>query len=52
MAMFAPRLQMSDLVGRSVIGHTGGASYSNEPGPLGGDGARVTCGAISVEALV
>jgi Cu-Zn family superoxide dismutase len=51
MAMFAPRLQVPDLVGRSVIVHAGGDNYSDEPSPLGGGGARVACGVIGVESL-
>jgi Cu-Zn family superoxide dismutase len=50
MAMFAPRLQVPDLVGRSVIVHAGGDNYSDQPKPLGGGGARVACGVISIEA--
>jgi Cu-Zn family superoxide dismutase len=51
MAMFAPRLQVPDLVGRSVIVHAGGDNYADEPSPLGGGGARVACGVIGVESL-
>jgi len=51
MAMFAPRLQVPDLVGRSVIVHAGGDNYSDDPNPLGGGGARVACGVIGVESL-
>ena len=51
MAMFAPRLQVPDLVGRSVIVHAGGDNYSDDPSPLGGGGARVACGVIGVESL-
>jgi Cu-Zn family superoxide dismutase len=50
MAMFAPRLQAPDLVGRSLIVHAGGDNYSDQPKPLGGGGARVACGVISVES--
>ena len=51
MAMFAPRLQVPDLVGRSLIVHAGGDNYSDDPKPLGGGGARVACGVIGVEAV-
>jgi Cu-Zn family superoxide dismutase len=50
MAMFAPRLQVPDLVGRSVIVHAGGDNYSDQPKPLGGGGARVACGVIGLES--
>jgi Cu-Zn family superoxide dismutase len=50
MAMFAPRLQVPDLVGRSVVVHADGDNYSDQPQPLGGGGARVACGVVSVES--
>jgi Cu-Zn family superoxide dismutase len=50
MAMFAPRLQVPDLVGRSVMVHADGDNYSDLPQPLGGGGARVACGVASVES--
>ncbi|MDT8386576.1 MAG: superoxide dismutase [Cu-Zn] SodC [Thiogranum sp.] len=51
MAMFAPRLQVPDLVGRSVVVHEGGDNYSDKPKPLGGGGERVACGVIAVDAI-
>ncbi|MGD2075751.1 MAG: superoxide dismutase [Cu-Zn] SodC [Gammaproteobacteria bacterium] len=51
MAMFAPRLQVPDLVGRSLMVHAGGDNYSDEPAKLGGGGARVACGVLEVDAL-
>ena len=51
MAMFAPRLQVPDLVGRAVIVHEGGDNYADVPKPLGGGGARVACGVIAVDSL-
>jgi Cu-Zn family superoxide dismutase len=51
MAMFAPRLQVTDLIGRAVIVHAGGDNYSDEPKALGGGGARVACGVIGVDAM-
>jgi len=51
MAMFAPRLQVTDLIGRAVIVHAGGDNYADEPKPLGGGGARVACGVIGIDAL-
>ena len=51
MAVVAPRLQVPDLVGRTVMIHEGGDNYSDEPKPLGGGGARVACGVIDVDQL-
>lgn len=45
-AVVAPRLAMSDVIGRSLMVHAGGDNYSDTPAPLGGGGARVACGAI------
>lgn len=42
----APRLELGDLEGRSLIIHEGGDNYSDDPEPLGGGGARVACGVI------
>lgn len=44
--LLAPRLKVSDLVGRSLIIHAGGDNYSDKPGALGGGGARVACGVV------
>jgi Cu-Zn family superoxide dismutase len=44
--VLAPRLQLSDLKGRSLIIHAGGDNYSDNPQPLGGGGARVACGVV------
>jgi Cu-Zn family superoxide dismutase len=44
MAMFAPRLKVSDLQGRALIVHQGGDNYADQPKKLGGGGARVACG--------
>ena len=51
MAMFAPRLQVPDLVGRAVMVHEGGDNYADDPKPLGGGGARVACGIIEMESM-
>jgi superoxide dismutase, Cu-Zn family len=51
MAVVAPRLQVPDLIGRTVMIHEGGDNYSDQPKPLGGGGARVACGVINVDAL-
>ena len=45
-AVTAPRLKMSDVMGRSLMIHAGGDNYSDQPAPLGGGGARVACGVI------
>lgn len=51
MAMFAPRLQTPDLVGRALIIHEGGDNYSDKPKALGGGGARVACGVVDVDDM-
>jgi Cu-Zn family superoxide dismutase len=51
MAVVAPRLQVPDLIGHTVMIHEGGDNYSDQPKPLGGAGARVACGVIGVDAL-
>jgi len=43
---FAPRLKTSDLEGRAIVIHAGGDTYSDQPAPLGGGGARVACGGV------
>ena len=43
---WAPRLKTSDLVGRSIVIHSGGDTYADAPKPLGGGGARVACGVV------
>jgi Cu-Zn family superoxide dismutase len=42
----APRLELADLLGRSLMIHAEGDNYSDAPKPLGGGGARVACGVI------
>lgn len=49
-AMYAPRLSTTDLVGRAIMVHTGGDNYSDQPEKLGGGGARVACGVVQVGA--
>lgn len=44
--VFAPRLKLSDLKGRSLMIHAGGDNYSDIPQKLGGGGARMACGVI------
>jgi superoxide dismutase, Cu-Zn family len=44
--VLAPRLKLSDLLGRSLMVHAGGDNHSDHPAALGGGGARVACGVI------
>ena len=41
----APRLTVKDILGRSLMIHSGGDTYSDEP-KLGGGGSRMICGVI------
>lgn len=43
--VYAPRLKLSDIKGRSLMIHAGGDNYKDSP-PLGGGGGRVACGLI------
>ena len=45
-AQLAPRLKLSDVLGRSLVIHEKGDNYSDKPLPLGGGGARIACGVI------
>lgn len=42
----APRLQLADLTGHSLMIHAGADNHSDQPAPLGGGGARLACGVI------
>jgi superoxide dismutase, Cu-Zn family len=44
--VLAPRLNVKDLKGRSLMIHAGGDNFSDEPAPLGGGGERVACGIV------
>ncbi len=44
--VLAPRLQLTDLAGRSLMIHAGGDNYSDTPAALGGGGARAACGVV------
>jgi Cu-Zn family superoxide dismutase len=44
--VLAPRIKVSDLVGRSLMIHAGGDNYSDHPKKLGGGGPRVACGIV------
>ncbi|WP_330924836.1 superoxide dismutase [Cu-Zn] SodC [Candidatus Sororendozoicomonas aggregata] len=46
MAVIAPRLTMKDLKGHSLMIHMGGDNYTDTP-PMGGGGARVSCGVMN-----
>jgi Cu-Zn family superoxide dismutase len=48
-AVNALRLSVSTVRGRSIVIHEGGDNYSDQPKPLGGGGARIACGAVSVD---
>ena len=43
-AVTAPHLTVADVMGRSIMIHSGGDNYSDQPAPLGGGGARIACG--------
>jgi Cu-Zn family superoxide dismutase len=45
----ALRLSVNDARGRAFVIHEGGDNFSDEPKPLGGGGARIACGAVSVD---
>lgn len=44
--VLAPRLELADLQGRSVMIHAGGDNFSDEPSKLGGGGSRIACGVV------
>jgi len=46
MSLLAPRLQLTDLAGRSLMIHAGGDNYSDTPAALGGGGPRAACGVV------
>ncbi|MBS0288499.1 MAG: superoxide dismutase family protein [Proteobacteria bacterium] len=43
--LYAKRLKLAELSGRSIMIHEGGDNYSDVP-PMGGGGARIACGVI------
>ncbi len=45
-SVLAPRVKVSDLMGRSLMIHAGGDNYSDVPRKLGGGGARAACGIV------
>lgn len=44
--VLAPRLKIEDIQGKALMIHAGGDNHSDHPAPLGGGGARVSCGVI------
>jgi Cu-Zn family superoxide dismutase len=44
--VLAPRLELVDLKGRSLMIHAGGDNHADHPAPAGGGGARMACGVI------
>lgn len=44
--VLAPRVELDDLKGRSLMIHAGGDNYSDYPKKLGGGGARAACGVV------
>ncbi|MGE5257927.1 MAG: superoxide dismutase [Cu-Zn] SodC [Hyphomicrobiales bacterium] len=44
--VLAPRIKLSDLKGHSLMLHAGGDNFADQPQPLGGGGARISCGVI------
>lgn len=47
--VLAPRVEIADLIGRSVVIHAGSDNYSDKPKRMGGGGPRIACGVISVK---
>jgi len=45
-AVLAPRLKMTDIIGRALMLHAGGDNHADHPAALGGGGARIACGVI------
>jgi Cu-Zn family superoxide dismutase len=45
----ALHLSVSSVRGRAIVIHEGGDNYADQPKPLGGGGARIACGAVSVQ---
>lgn len=46
-AVIAPRLTVQDIVGRSIIIHSGGDNYSDKPLPNGGGKSRIAGGVVT-----
>lgn len=46
-ALFAPHLKVSDMRGRTLVIHTDGDNFADEPKPNGGGGERLACGLVA-----
>lgn len=44
--VLAPRLNLSEVKGRSIMIHVGGDNHADQPEKLGGGGARIACGVV------
>jgi Cu-Zn family superoxide dismutase len=44
--VLAPRLNLADVRGRTIVIHMAGDNYSDKPLPAGGGGDRIACGVI------
>lgn len=44
--VLAPRLNVEDVRGRSMVIHAGGDNYADNPEADGGGGARIACGVV------
>ena len=42
--VFAPRIQLNDVINHAIMIHAGGDNYQDHPKALGGGGARLACG--------
>ncbi|MUK43676.1 superoxide dismutase [Aliivibrio fischeri] len=45
--VLAPRLNINEIKGKSIIIHAQGDNHSDNPEPLGGAGKRIACGIIN-----
>jgi Cu-Zn family superoxide dismutase len=48
-AVNALRLSVNEVRGRAIVIHEGGDNFSDQPKPLGGGGARIACGTVSMD---
>jgi Cu-Zn family superoxide dismutase len=48
-AMNALHLSVNDVRGRAFVVHEGADNYADQPRPLGGGGARIACGVVSMQ---
>ncbi|OBU12798.1 superoxide dismutase [Photobacterium aquimaris] len=44
--VLAPRLKITDLIGRSLMIHVGGDNHADHPHQHGGSGERLVCGVV------